>query len=482
MTTVTTNTTTLGFERGFNDQRTELTIDSLPVEGTIPSWLSGTLVRNGPARWRLDDKTVNHWFDGLAMLHKFEISDGRVSYANRFLDSPARRADEETGKMAYGEFATDPCRSLFKRITQIFTGTGVGANASISIGKIADEFVAQTEAPMAVAFDLKTLDTIGVVGFDDELTGALSAPHPHHDGGTAFNYLLNFGTTPAYDVYQLADGTKTRELLARSASKRPSYMHSFGLSGRYLILMEFPFVVNPLRLLLSGKPLIANYRWEPDRGTHFTLIDRHTGKVSHAHTDEAWFGFHHINSVDRAEEDGVLDLDVLVYPTAEVIQHYYLSSLLDRPNNNVYPPSEMRRFTLDANTGNVYSRTLIDHSSELPRINYAAYNTKPYRYVYSNGIAEQGESVFLDTIIKADIITGNVNEWSRPNHFPGESVFIPRPDAAAEDDGVLLTVVLNAAENTSYLLMLDAHDLAEIARAEVPQHIPFGFHGTYIRK
>jgi|GEM_PF-4730108 len=31
----------------------------------------------------------------------------------------------------------------------------------------------------------------------------------------------------------------------------------------------------------------------------------------------------------------------------------------------------------------------------------------------------------------------------------------------------------------SYLLVLDTQRFREIARAEVPQHIPFGFHGLY---
>ena len=475
--------TSVGFERGFNDQQTELAIDSLEVKGAIPGWLSGTLVRNGPARFHLDDKTLNHWFDGLAMLHKFDIADGRVSYANRFLDTPARRADAD-GKMAYSEFATDPCRSLFKRFTQVFTGPAFGANANVTIGRIAEQFVAQTEYPMPVAFDPQTLDTIGVVSFDDRLKGAVTTAHPHHDPDerAAYNYLLNFGATSAYGVYRLPDGTRTRELLGRATTKRPSYMHSFALSERYVILMEFPLVVNPLRLLVSGKPFIANYRWEPERGTRFTLVDRRTGEVNHARTDQAWFGFHHVNAVDRDGEDGVLDLDIIVYPTAEVVQHFYLTSLLDRPNHNVYPSSELRRFTINAATGTVTSRTLVDHSAELPRINYAEFSTKPYRYFYANGIATQGESVFLDTIIKADVTSGEVKQWRYGNHFPGEPVFVPRPDASTEDDGVLLTVVLDASQNTSYLLLLDAHNLSEIARAQVPQHIPFGFHGTYTRR
>jgi carotenoid cleavage dioxygenase-like enzyme len=44
---------------------------------------------------------------------------------------------------------------------------------------------------------------------------------------------------------------------------------------------------------------------------------------------------------------------------------------------------------------------------------------------------------------------------------------------------VLLSVVLDAAARTSFLLVLDAADLGELARARVPHHVPFGFHGQY---
>ena len=63
----------------------------LPVRGSVPAWLTGTLVRTGPARFEVGDKKYNHWFDGLAMLHKFAFAAGRVSYANRYLRSQAYR-------------------------------------------------------------------------------------------------------------------------------------------------------------------------------------------------------------------------------------------------------------------------------------------------------------------------------------------------------------------------------------------------------
>ena len=335
------------YRKGFADQANEIVAPSLEVEGVIPNWLSGTLLRNGPARFRLEDKTLNHWFDGLAMLHKFDIANGKVSYANKFIDSPAFRA-AENGKMQYAEFATDPCRSLFKRIAQVFTGSKPGANANVSIGKIAERLVAQTESPMPVAFDEETLKTIGIVSYSDTLKGQLTTAHPHYDQHSQFNYLLNFGRQSTYNIYTMLDGSSERWLIGSYRTDRPSYMHSFGLTQKYVVLMEFPLVVNPLNMLLRGKPFIANYTWEPQRGTRFSLVDRDTGEVSHAHTGEAWFGFHHVNSADR---DGKVDFDMIVYPDAAVVQYFYLNSLLNRPNHEVYPQNELRRFTIDVSAG-----------------------------------------------------------------------------------------------------------------------------------
>lgn len=50
----------------------------------------------------------------------------------------------------------------------------------------------------------------------------------------------------------------------------------------------------------------------------------------------------------------------------------------------------------------------------------------------------------------------------------------------SEDDGVLLTVVLDGSAGNSYLLVLDARDLREVGRAHVDGVIGFGFHGTFV--
>ena len=110
----------MGSELGFETLERETRIEALPVEGEIPEWLGGSLLRTGPAKFEVGTRGMSHWFDGLAMLHRFGFAGGRVSYANRFLESRAYRAAAETGEISYSEFATDPCRSLFKRAMSLF--------------------------------------------------------------------------------------------------------------------------------------------------------------------------------------------------------------------------------------------------------------------------------------------------------------------------------------------------------------------------
>jgi beta,beta-carotene 9',10'-dioxygenase len=68
------------FQKGLSSLDHEVKIDKLPIHGKIPEWLFGSLFRNGPAYF-----TGGHWFDGLAMIHKFSFRNGNVEYANRFL-------------------------------------------------------------------------------------------------------------------------------------------------------------------------------------------------------------------------------------------------------------------------------------------------------------------------------------------------------------------------------------------------------------
>ena len=458
---------------GFATLEQERTIEQLPVTGSLPPWLNGSLLRTGPARFEVGDHSMRHWFDGLAMLHRFTIGGGRVAYGNRYLHSRAYRTATAEGQIRFSEFATDPCRSLFKRVQTLFSpGSAISDNANVNVGRLGERFIAMTETPLPVEFDARTLEAAEAPPY--RAPGQLSTAHPHldRDGGGMLNYAAKLGPRSSYRFFAVDPGGSEPRVIASRPVSEPAYMHSFGLTERWIVLGEFPFVVNPLALALSGRPYIENYRWKPHRGTRFTLIDRHTGAAGPEFRTDPCFSFHHVNAFDQGEE--VL-VDLCTYPDAGIIEDLYLERL--RAGKPV-TPAALTRFRLDLTGGEVRRETLTDRDLELPRINYGACNGRPYRYVWGNG---SGAGGWLEEIVKADTEEGSSISWSEPGCYAGEPVFVAEPGAEHEDQGVLLSVVLDGRLQRSFLLILDAMHLNELARAEVPHHIPFGFHGQFAR-
>jgi beta,beta-carotene 9',10'-dioxygenase len=458
---------------GFTTLEREVTADELECSGRLPDWLEGSLLRTGPAKFEVGEHRMRHWFDGLAMLHRFTIAGGRVSYGNRFLESRSYRAAREHGEMMYGEFATDPCRALFKRVQTMFSSGGVlPDNANINVTKLGERFVAMTETPLPVQFDPHTLQTAGVRPY--KVPGQLTTAHPHLDraSGGMLNYAAKLGRRSSYRFFHVPPDARAARTIGSLPVRAPAYMHSFGLTERWLVLAEFPLVVNPLALALSGRPYIENYRWRPERGTRFTLVDRATGEATGGFQTDACFAFHHVNAY---EDGGEVVVDVCAFEDAGVIEDLYLDRL--RAGKPV-ASAALTRFRLRTADRSVRSERLADEPIELPRINYGRCNERPYRYVWGVG---DGPGGWLEQVLKIDTTDGAALSWSQPSCYPGEPVFVARPGAEREDDGALLSVVLDAHAGTSFLLVLDAADLSELARASAPHHIPFGFHGQFAR-
>ncbi len=93
------------YHLGFATLSAEANVAELPLRGSLPAWLTGTLLRTGPAKFEVGEHAFNHWFDGLAMLHRFGFAAGRVSYANRYLHSQAYEEALSSGTIRRREFA-----------------------------------------------------------------------------------------------------------------------------------------------------------------------------------------------------------------------------------------------------------------------------------------------------------------------------------------------------------------------------------------
>ena len=457
---------------GFTSLEQEVTLDSIEIVGICPDWLTGSLLRAGPAKFEVGEHQIEHWFDGFAMLHKFSFTHGKVSYANKFLQTNFYRNALKQGSVKTRGFATDPCKSIFKRFTSLFSPNSYD-NGNVNVTLLANKFLALTETPLAVEFDANTLETFGIFDFHDAIGTHTTTAHPHIDftTGESFNYSLSFGRNSLYQIYRIPRNSSERACIAKIPVSLPSYIHSFAITEHYIMLVAYPLQVNPLHLLFSSKSFIENFKWLPENGTRVFVVSRADGSVREF-TAPPIFCFHHVNAYEQGQE---IILDLVSYKDASIIKALYLDVL----RNNFaekFSLSRLERISINLANGAVTSKILSSISPELPRINYARNNMKPYTYAYAVG---QDRDEFLNKLLKINVNTGDALVWQEEGCYPSEPVFVEKPGASSEDEGVILSVVLDTKNQNSFLLMLDAQTFTPLGRAIIPHHIPFGFHGNH---
>ena len=250
-------------------------------------------------------------------------------------------------------------------------------------------------------------------------------------------------------------------------------MHSFSITENYIILSEYPFVINPLDLVLKNIPFIQNYHWDDSLGTNFLVIEKSSGNVAGRYKTVSFFGFHHVNAYERGNE---IIVDIVSYPDAKIVES--LASYGLGIEDPFFPIPKLMRYKLNLKTEDAIS-LLLNVPLNCPGSMEIMMEGKPYRYVYGSDLAEIFSLKDKRCIYKVSVETKQFLSWSEEGCTPGEPVFVKKEDGSEEDSGVVLCVVLDNKAKKSFLLVLDAATFKEIGRAEAPHHIPIGLHGQY---
>ncbi|KAM8866062.1 beta-carotene 15, 15-dioxygenase 2, like [Synchiropus picturatus] len=516
----------------------EETPDPIPstIQGNIPSWLNGSLLRNGPGKFEFGDDKYTHWFDGMSMMHRFHISEGKVTYSSRFLQSDSYMNNLEKNRIVVSEFGTlampDPCKNIFARFFSRFQIPKATDNANVNFVKYNGDYYVSTETNYMRRIDPQSLNTKEKVNWTDFIAVNSATAHPHYDqDGATYNmgnshnkngFFYNVIRVPPPEEMRSkedsADLTGAKVICSIRAAdpRKPSYYHSFVMSENYIVFIEQPIKLDLLKFMLyriQGKSFHKIMKWEPKLNTVFHLVNRHTGKVSDVkYLAGPMFTLHQINAY---EDNGYLVMDMccgddgdliadftlenLRRSSGEEMDEFYNSLCRNLPRRYVLPLTIDDQTPLDQNlvyleeckatarktrTGEIFMTHEELHSDELlqygglefPQINYDKHNGRPYRYFYSCGFGH----VISDSLLKMDVHTKELKVWRYPGLYPSEPVFVASPGATEEDDGVVLSVIITPRkEKSTFLLVLDAKTFTELGRAEVPVSIPTGTHGVF---
>lgn len=516
----------------------EETPDPIPttVRGSIPSWINGSFLRNGPAKFEFGNDRYVHWFDGMAMMHRFHLQDGNVTYSSRFLRSDSYVANAAKNRIVVSEFGTlalpDPCKNIFARFFSRFQIPKTTDNASVNFVKYKGDYYVSTETNYMRRIDPQSLETKEKVDWTKFVAVNSATAHPHYDQeGATYNMGNSYGkqgffynivrvpppdeTAAKTDCADL-NGAKVICSIPAAEPRKPSYYHSFVMSENYIVFVEQPIKLDLLKFMLyriQGKSFHKVMKWEPTYNTIFHLVNRHTGKASEVRYQCApMFTLHQINAYedhgflvmdmccgDDGDAVGEFTLENIRRKSGEEMDKFYNALCRNLPRRYVLPLDVDEQIPLDQNliTLNKYTATAVKtkpnevfltheelHDDtllqygglEFPQINYAQYNGRPYRYFYSCGFGH----IFSDSLLKMDVHTKELKVWRYPGLYPSEPVFVASPGATEEDDGVVLSVIITPRkEKSTFLLVLDAKTFTELGRAEVPVNIPYGTHGVF---
>ncbi|XP_074953412.1 LOW QUALITY PROTEIN: retinoid isomerohydrolase [Phalacrocorax aristotelis] len=422
----------------------------------------------------------------------------------------------EFGTSAY----PDPCKNIFSRFFSYFKGVEVTDNALVNVYPIGEDYYACTETNFITKINPDTLETIKQVDLCKyvSINGATAHPHIENDGtvynigncfGKNFALAYNIIRTPPLQADKEDPMNKSEVVVQFPCSDRfkPSYVHSFGLTSNYIVFVETPVKINLLKFLSSWSLWGANYMdcFESNEtmGVWLHVAEKKKGRLLNIKYRTSAFNlFHHINTY---EDNGFLIVDLCTWKGFEFVYNYlYLANLRAnwdevKRQAEKAPQPEARRYVLPLNidksdTGKnlvtlpytTATATLCSdetiwlepevifsgprHAFEFPQINYKKYNGKPYTYTYGLGL----NHFVPDKLCKLNVKTKETWVWQEPDSYPSEPIFVSHPDALEEDDGVVLSIVVSpgAGPKPAYLLILNAKDMSEVARAEVEVNIP----------
>ncbi|MFN6447567.1 MAG: carotenoid oxygenase family protein [Nostoc sp. DedSLP05] len=452
----------------FSPVQTEITAGNLLVIGELPTDLSGMFIRNGPNPQFLP-KGDYKWIDGDGMLHGVQISNGKATYRNRYVQTRGFKLEQKVGKAIWTSLMESP--QLQNPPNNLFSPFKNTANTNLVWH--AGQLLALWEGAEPYKISVPDLTTIGPFAYKRQLNSPFTA-HPKVDFVTGemmfFGYSL---LQPPYLRYGVVSAKG--ELLRTIPIDLPRgvMMHDFAITANYTIFMDLPLTLS-LERLRRREP---GYMFEPNLPSRFGIIPRH-GNNSNIRWFEVstCYVLHTLNAYETGEEVVVIgcrtdDAQLLNIPTKTNLRY-----------NQVNKP-QLYGWRFNLRTGAVREGRIDDLASEFPTLNQQFVGRRNQYGYTARMVPEQLPIFFLDAVIKYDFANGysQTHEWGS-GRYGGEAVFVPRPHATQEDDGWLLTFVYDEATRTSELVVLNAQDITEepVARILLPQRVPFGFHGTWI--
>ena len=445
----------------------------LPVRGRIPGGLDGVLYRNGPGRMERDGHAYGHLFDGDGHICRFDITDGRVRYDNRFVRTPYFADEEHAGRVLYRCLGTNRPGGLPANFFRLNFKNAANTHVILH-GK---RLLALYEGGAPYALDPLSLNTEGIW----DIGGALHNPFDaisrflapmlpfaaHTRVDPATGELIGFGLLPGRPNRLLTyrvDGEGRCVERRHFRLGRSSFVHDFLLTEHWMLFLLPQLDYGMAGVLFGYTSAAGSMAMHTERPMQILMVPRDGGEPISFETIPG-FAFHFAGGAEH--RDGTLH--------ANLVHHSRLPSL-QNVDDLVAPGEGLGRLTrldIDPGAGRTQAIQLSEHAHEMPRIG------TDDRRVFSCGVAAGRDLPFCSAIIASELSEDGLTARTLVRDFypdlPGEPVPVE-----ADGETWLMVLVYRARDHRTDLVILRADDLSTAADIELPHSLPPGFHGSWV--
>lgn len=404
------------------------------VKGSIPHWVNGSLYRNGPGMFEIGEHKFKHRFDGMALLQRYHIANGTVTYQRKYLRSDAYKANMAAKRITTAEFGTtavpDPCKNIFSRFLTVFEHTEKTDNTSVNVFPLKTELYASTETNFINRVDPNTLDKLEKVNLEEKVKLNLATAHPHYESdGSMYNLGQSFQRglfTALVAVPPKREAEKTfpaGEIVCKIQSSwklHYNYYHSFSMTENYFVLVEQPLLACVPKLVFAKifrYTFADSLAFYPEIKCRFRVINRKTGQEVNPDITMEADSFVYFHQINAYEDQGYVIVDISCHQDSKIIDAMYMKNLTSKECEEILKKvanPQARRYVIplhpqtkestaeyivplentsarckkvNQNTYHCEPEVLADINLEFPQINYAKYNTKKYRYIYGVSVS-----------------------------------------------------------------------------------------------
>jgi all-trans-8'-apo-beta-carotenal 15,15'-oxygenase len=468
------------WQKGYESQPNEYDYPIKNIEGEIPPELVGTLFRNGPGLLDIGGVQLQHPFDGDGMISAITFKEGKAYYRNRFIQTQGYVEEQAAGKPVYrGVFGTQKPGGWLANAFDLRIKNIANTNIIYWGGKL----LALWEAAEPHRLDPKTLETMGIDYLDGLLKpGDAFAAHPWIDPSCQFDEgnpcLVNFAIKPGLSsTINIFEFSPSGILLRHHAHSVPgfAFIHDFAITPNYCIFFQNPVTFNPIPFALGLKGAGECVQFQPKQPTKIIVIPRKPPyKGIKVVETQAGFVFHHANAFEK--DDKTICLDSICY---EELSQVDTGKNFKEIDFDSLKPGQLWRFEIDLEDETVQQEVIESRCCEFPTLHPDDVG-RDYRYLYLGAAHNPTGNAPLQAILKLDLATGERKLWSAANRgYVSEPVFVPKPAAQGKDEGWVLSVVYDASQHRSDVVILDGQTLEVIARLHLKHHIPYGLHGSW---